>query len=117
MGNIGKIVCNNFNRLIDSCGMTKRDIAHQMGVSESTLQRWKNGVSCPEIPNLERLAEVIHIDPIEFFKTEEIDVSLDLIKKIASLGPVELRLLKGNLDELSKPVVRRHKTQKNGTES
>ena len=112
MGNIGKILCKNFNRLVDLSGKTKREIAQQMGVSESTLQRWKSGASHPEIVNLERLAVVLGVNPLEFFATEEKEDSLDLIRKIASLGPVELELLKDNLTELSKPVQNKTKKSK-----
>lgn len=71
MENIKTIVCRNFNRLVDSSGKTKREIAQQMNISEATLQRWKNGISFPELPNIEKLAVILKVQETEFYKTEE----------------------------------------------
>lgn len=71
MENIRTVVCNNFNRLVDSSGMTKREIAHQMNISEATLQRWKSGASFPELPNLEKLAKILNVHEREFYAYEE----------------------------------------------
>lgn len=51
--------------------MTKREIAHQMNISEATLQRWKSGVSFPELPNLEKLAKILNVDEKEFYLPEK----------------------------------------------
>lgn len=47
------------------------EIAKTMGVSRTTIQRWKSGVHPPEIENLERLADVLGVSPWEFYKSEE----------------------------------------------
>lgn len=69
MENIRTIVCKNFNRLVGLSGMTKREIAQQMNISEATLQRWKSGVSFPELPNIEKLAKILKVDEVEFYSS------------------------------------------------
>jgi len=69
--------------------MTKREIAHQTGVSEATLQRWKSGASFPELPNIEKLSEVLKVSPIEFYLAEPIVAATDPVsifaKKVLSI--------------------------------
>jgi transcriptional regulator with XRE-family HTH domain len=88
VGNIRNIVCNNFNRLVDASRMAKAEIARQMGVSATTMQRWKTGESFPELPNIEKLANVLGVDPVEFYATEmpvlrELPISRSLQKMAA----------------------------------
>lgn len=71
MENIRDVVCRNFNRLVESSGKTKREIAQQMRVSEATLQRWKSGDSFPELPNIEKLALVLGVSTLEFYRAED----------------------------------------------
>lgn len=81
MENIRTTVCSNFNRLVDSSGKTKREIAQQMQVSEATLQRWKSGVSFPELPNLEKLAKILGVDEREFYSSHEPVVKHEPVSK------------------------------------
>jgi transcriptional regulator with XRE-family HTH domain len=86
---IKTIVQRNFNRLVDSSNLTKREIAQQMKVSEATLQRWKSGVSFPELPNIERLALVLGVDAIEFYRTEEAPIkTMPMSEMLKRLGAI-----------------------------
>jgi transcriptional regulator with XRE-family HTH domain len=71
MENMKELICNNFNRLIDASSLSKREVAKRIKVNENTLQRWKNKESCPELPNIESLAEVLGVSPLEFYRAEE----------------------------------------------
>jgi transcriptional regulator with XRE-family HTH domain len=70
MESIKKIIQINCKRLLGKDARTENlsEIARQMGVSPTTIQRWKSGENTPEVPNLEALAEVLKIDPMEFFR-------------------------------------------------
>lgn len=71
MENIRNTVCNNFNRLVDSSNLSKREIAKLIKVDESTLQRWGNGKSFPELPNIEKLAKALNVSEWEFYRTPQ----------------------------------------------
>jgi transcriptional regulator with XRE-family HTH domain len=102
---IKEIVCRNCKRLLDK-SKNLSDIARQMQVNPTTISRWKSGDHAPELDKIDRLAEILEVDPLEFFKRDDAssDGSLEVIKKIASLGPTELAIFKQNLDALTKPV-------------
>lgn len=89
MENMKDLVCNNFNRLVDSSNLKKREIAKLIGVNENTLQRWKNKDSYPELPNIEKLAEVLGVSPLEFYKSnaELRSPSLSVFKKALTSIP------------------------------
>lgn len=70
MENMKVVVSKNFNRLIVQWPGSMRDFAKLVKVNENTLQRWKNAVSCPEMPNIEKMAEALNVSPMEFFKTD-----------------------------------------------
>lgn len=71
MENIRTIVCKNFNRLVEASPLSKKEIARQMQIDTSTLQRWKNGDTFPELPNIEKLAKVLGVNEREFYSSEE----------------------------------------------
>jgi transcriptional regulator with XRE-family HTH domain len=71
METIRDLIGKNFNRLVNASPLTNREIAKLVGVNEATFYRWQNNESCPELPNIEKLAQVLNIDPLEFYKTEE----------------------------------------------
>lgn len=61
---------------MDSTALTKREVAKRVGVSENTLQRWKNKESYPELPNIEKLATILEVSPLEFYKVREGSVAI-----------------------------------------
>lgn len=71
MESMRETITRNFNRLVKESGMKKREIAHQLHISEATLQRWKAGLNIPEVTTIEALAGVLGVDPIEFYKRED----------------------------------------------
>jgi transcriptional regulator with XRE-family HTH domain len=64
------LICKNFNRLIEASEFNQKEIAKLVGVSEVTLHRWKRGENTPDLENIEELAKVLKIDPLEFYKSE-----------------------------------------------
>lgn len=49
--------------LLKSRGMTQRDLAARLGVSEVTVSRWLNGERNPSVQTLKRLAEILGTTP------------------------------------------------------
>jgi transcriptional regulator with XRE-family HTH domain len=68
---IRDIVTRNFNRLVDSSPLSKKEIAQKMKVDPSTLQRWGSGDSFPELPNIQKLADILRVSTAEFYQAEE----------------------------------------------
>ncbi len=60
----------NFKRVIEDSGMTVRELAHRIGVSETSLHRWKSGAEVPKLEHVDGIARVLNIDPGEFYKSE-----------------------------------------------
>lgn len=114
MENMKEIVCKNCTRFLENTSLKLVEIERLMGVSNSTVQRWKNGTQAPELDKIDRLAEVLGVRTIDFFLVPGIsyseipgsskDQSLELIQQIASLGPSELEILMDTLKALSKPL-------------
>lgn len=48
-------------------GLTLKQIADAVGVSEATVQRWESGNMNIKYENVTALANVLHVDPAAFF--------------------------------------------------
>ena len=70
METIKDVVCRNFNRLVDSSGLSPKVLAKMFEVSEPTFYRWKKGEHSPELPNIEIISRALNIDPFEFYRRE-----------------------------------------------
>lgn len=42
-------------------GMTQKDLAEQMGVTDKAVSKWERNLSCPDISSVPRLAEVLGV--------------------------------------------------------
>lgn len=105
MEKIRDVVCKNFNRLVDAYSGSKKSIAQQMGISESTLQRWKKGENTPELPNIEALAKILNVDPMEFYREESGKIrNIKSIKTMISSVPDSIYDLAAELDDSSDSV-------------
>lgn len=106
METIRETVRRNVVHLVESATISQKKIASAVGVSEPTIYRWKSGENAPSLDNLDKLAEVLGVNPLVFFSTEEKDAidPLNIIRQIGALGPTELEILKETLETLSKPL-------------
>ncbi len=57
---------NRVEELIRSRGMTHREFASRLGVSEVTVSRWLSGERSPSRDNLENIAKVLDV-PLSYF--------------------------------------------------
>ena len=53
-----------------SKGMTQREVAQQLIVSEQAVSKWERDLSCPDVGSLPRLAEVLGISLDELMQVE-----------------------------------------------
>lgn len=54
-------------------GMTQRELAEQMNVTDKAVSKWERDLSCPDINSLPRLAEVLGISVEELLNTSKKD--------------------------------------------
>jgi transcriptional regulator with XRE-family HTH domain len=109
MENMKELVCNNFTRLFEQSDFkTYRALAQAVKINENTIQRWVNKKSYPELPNIEKLAEVFRVSPLEFYKTKVEPVNVLSFKKAIGrmlLVPEEVYELGSEMDEESWDII------------
>ena len=52
-----RIVAINLKRLAYNSGKTQKEIAKDLGVNQSTLACWMNGIRTPKMPKIDMLAD------------------------------------------------------------
>lgn len=62
---MGELICS----LRKEKGMTQRELAEQMNVTDKAVSKWERDLSCPDINSLPRLAEVLGISVEELLNT------------------------------------------------
>lgn len=55
--------CRNLTELRKSKGMTQKELAAELGISDKTYSKWETGDTEPDLAGLCRLAEVFSISP------------------------------------------------------
>lgn len=63
---------NNLNLLIKNSGLKKQKIARYIGVADSTLTRYTNNQTYPNINKLKKLADILNVS-IEDITFDEIN--------------------------------------------
>ena len=73
MSNIGskQIMAENLNYYIESRNLDKREIAHEIGVRQSTFYSWCNGSAYPRIDKIEKLANYLNIDKMDLIEKHD----------------------------------------------
>lgn len=105
METIKEVLRNNLVRLLDKSvtGVQLSEISRQMQVSQTTVSRWKNGENSPELDKIDRLAEILKVDPIEFFRTgKEIGIVQPVSKTLKKMMcvPDDIYDLAGKLGDI-----------------
>lgn len=112
MENMRETVRKNIVRLMEGATISQKKIASSVGVTEPTIYRWKNGENAPTLDNIDKLAEILGVDPLEFFQREASEAdSLNLIRKILSLDSDGLRALESQLGAIEKGMQKRKASQ------
>lgn len=62
---MGELICS----LRKEKGMTQRELAEQMNVTDKAVSKWERDLSCPDINSIPRLAEVLSVSVEELLRT------------------------------------------------
>lgn len=82
---MGEIISN----LRKEKGMTQKDLAEQMGVTDKAVSKWERNLSCPDISSIPQLAEILGISvetlmslqPREAAETNPVSEALEIALK------------------------------------
>lgn len=89
---------NTMNEIIadrrKELGMTQKELAEKMHVTDKAVSKWERGVACPDVASIPRLAEVLGItvgdlmnaQPAEPLKDNEVQKVVDTILKVIPLA-------------------------------
>lgn len=72
MGNLIETICNNYIRIARESGLSDRAIGQKIGVTDTTIQRWKKLKNPPSEKHIEEMAELFKVDPFDFYKPEKV---------------------------------------------
>lgn len=61
---IGKLICT----LRKEKGMTQRQLAECMNISDKTVSKWERGLGCPDVSLLSELSNLFHVDLSELLR-------------------------------------------------
>lgn len=75
-------------------GMTQKDLAEQMNVTDKAVSKWERDLSCPDIHSIPKLAEVLgvsveelmHVTKTEKAPNEDLAKALDVALKAIPLA-------------------------------
>lgn len=51
----------------EKAGMSQRDLAYAIGVSQAAVAQWETGAAQPTLDNLRKVADVLGISPGDLF--------------------------------------------------
>jgi Zn-dependent peptidase ImmA (M78 family)/DNA-binding Xre family transcriptional regulator len=77
--------------------LSQVQLASMVGVSASTLSKWRSGTQAPEREKLERLAEVVNVTAEWFLRPCSADLSLPLFRSAASAHVAARDMLQARL--------------------
>ena len=69
-GNIHKIIGKKIRELRNSYGFSQPQLASKLGISYQQVQKYENGINCPNVMRLFQIADVFKVDPIKLILPE-----------------------------------------------
>lgn len=90
MNSMGEVIAARRKEL----GMTQKELAVQMNVTDKAVSKWERGLACPDVASIPRLAEVLGITindlmnarPVGANGRNEAQKIIDLILKIIPMA-------------------------------
>lgn len=75
-------------------GMTQKELAQKMGVTDKAVSKWERNLSCPDISSIPRLADILgttvdtlmNVKPKAEAEGESVTVAVDTILKAVPMG-------------------------------
>ncbi len=77
---------NHIYNLRVARGLTQRDIAEKLSISDKAISKWENGTSQPSVYNLQRLAEIFDITLEELLKVSKKNQEKQITKIVITGG-------------------------------
>lgn len=74
-------------------GMTQKDLAEQMNVTDKAVSKWERNLSCPDVNSIPRLAQVLGVGVEELMTAapkQEEKQETDLVKMILTAVPLAM---------------------------
>ena len=74
-------------------GMTQKDLAEQMNVTDKAVSKWERNLSCPDVNSIPRLAQVLGVGVEELMTAapkQEEKPEPDLVKLILTAVPLAM---------------------------
>lgn len=93
---------NNLDYYMQRNGISQRELAFAIGVHPSMVNFWVNGVNCPRMDKLQKIAKYFGIEVTDLL-SEKIEISTDdeiLLNKIKKLNRQQLKHLNAYIDLL-----------------
>ncbi len=70
---------NFIKKLRSEKGLTQKDLAKKIGVTDKAISKWERGLGCPDVSLLEDLSKELDVSILELLKGEKID-NIDIEK-------------------------------------
>ena len=89
--NMGALIAN----LRKAKGMTQKDLAERMNVTDKAVSKWERNLSCPDVNSIPRLAEVLGIGVEELMtaapkQEEKQDTEVSIVSLVLKAIPVAM---------------------------
>lgn len=81
-----KTLAGNIKKAILRSGMTQREVAEKVGVTEVSMSRYAMGTRIPKAPTLARIASVLGCTPNELLNVMESDVTEEDVRNLKILN-------------------------------
>ena len=94
------------SRLRKECGMTQKQVAEKLQISDRTVSKWERGHSNPDIEMLQMLAEALETDPNTLIYGEKKNQSVDQIWRKEILKRVIWLAIAGLMMLISSSLIR-----------
>lgn len=70
MNTMGEIIAARRKEL----GMTQKELATQMNVTDKAVSKWERGIACPDVASIPRLAEVLGVTINDLMNAQSAEV-------------------------------------------
>lgn len=67
-----------------ACGMTQKELAEKLYVTDKAVSKWERGLSYPDISQLEPLADALNVSVIEIMRGEQLTETTAITMKDAA---------------------------------
>lgn len=81
MGDIRERLMTNIERVIETSGISKKEISEQLGVSPAAISNWIKGRNSPDLETLIKFCDMFHLTLNDIYSADPIKSGPDIAKK------------------------------------